>query len=83
MVGRWLQQALVPSLLLLRFLQIIYGGAGYQGPMQDVWIFNTLQGGWSRAAVSGEQPAAREMHTGCMVGDTTLLVYGGRGAEFK
>ncbi|GFR48802.1 hypothetical protein Agub_g10753 [Astrephomene gubernaculifera] len=62
---------------------IVYGGAGYQGPMQDVWFYNTLQNSWSRPVVSGQHPAAREMHTGCMVDPTTLLVYGGRGAEFK
>ncbi|GLC47994.1 hypothetical protein PLESTB_000047500 [Pleodorina starrii] len=62
---------------------IVYGGAGYQGPMQDLWIYNTLQNSWSRPVVSGPQPQAREMHTGCMVDPTTLLVYGGRGAEFK
>lgn len=61
----------------------MYGGAGYQGPMSDVWIFNTLQNGWTRPNVSGEQPPAREMHTGVMVDPTTLLIYGGRGAEFK
>ncbi|PNH12850.1 Tip elongation aberrant protein 1 [Tetrabaena socialis] len=62
---------------------IVYGGAGYQGPLQDVWIYNSLQNSWNRPVVSGEQPAAREMHTGCMIDSTTLLVYGGRGAEFK
>ncbi|PNW72026.1 hypothetical protein CHLRE_16g685500v5 [Chlamydomonas reinhardtii] len=62
---------------------LVYGGAGYQGPMSDVWIFNTLQNGWTRPNVSGEQPPAREMHTGVMVDPTTLLIYGGRGAEFK
>lgn len=127
--------------------QIVYGGAGYQGPMGDIWIFNSLQvsqawvshgphetstgasdaparegrnnsngrcvhtaaampcgrvapipalplathhttprllqGSWNRAAVSGPQPPAREMHTGCMVNSRTLLIYGGRGPEFK
>ncbi|KAG2435747.1 hypothetical protein HXX76_006943 [Chlamydomonas incerta] len=62
---------------------VVYGGAGYQGPMNDVWIFNTLQNGWTRPAVSGEQPPGREMHTGVMVDPTTLLIYGGRGPEFK
>ncbi|GIL92711.1 hypothetical protein Vretifemale_20168 [Volvox reticuliferus] len=62
---------------------IVYGGAGYQGPMQDLWIYNTLQNAWSRPTVSGDQPQAREMHTGCMVDTTTLLVYGGRGSNFK
>ena len=63
--------------------QIVYGGAGYQGPMQDIWIWNSLQGGWSQAAVSGQQPPAREMHAGCMVDAHTLLVYGGRGDGSK
>ncbi|KAG2451277.1 hypothetical protein HYH02_003883 [Chlamydomonas schloesseri] len=62
---------------------LVYGGAGYQGPMNDVWIFNTLQGGWTRPTLSGEQPPGREMHTGVMVDSTTLLIYGGRGPEFK
>ncbi|EFJ49559.1 hypothetical protein VOLCADRAFT_117258 [Volvox carteri f. nagariensis] len=62
---------------------IVYGGAGYQGPMQDLWIYNTLQNSWSRPTVAGAQPQSREMHTGCMVDDTTMLVYGGRGPNFK
>jgi hypothetical protein len=51
--------------------------------MQDLWIFNTLQRSWSRPSVSGAQPQAREMHTGCMLDPTTLLVYGGRGPNYK
>ncbi|KXZ55710.1 hypothetical protein GPECTOR_2g1260 [Gonium pectorale] len=76
-------KALDPSTWTWSDVELVYGGAGYQGPMQDVWIYNTLQNGWSRPAIAGEQPAAREMHTGCMVDSTTMLVYGGRGAEFK
>ena len=63
------------------FLQLLYGGSGYQGPLSDVWVFNCEQSCWSRPTISGQQPAGREMHAGCMVDDTTLCVYGGRAAD--
>jgi hypothetical protein len=62
-------------------MQIIYGGAGYQGPLGDVCIYNAAQNAWSRPAVSGEQPSAREMHAAVMLNASTMLVFGGRGDQ--
>ncbi|MEW5317519.1 MAG: hypothetical protein WDW38_008807 [Sanguina aurantia] len=62
---------------------LVYGGAGYSGPLSDVWVFNTLTRSWSRPTVRGSHPAAREMHTGLMLDSTRMLVYGGRGANNK
>lgn len=64
-------------------MQLVYGGAGYNGPLSDVWVFNPLQRSWSRPTIRGAHPAAREMHTGLMLDDTRMLVYGGRGANNK
>lgn len=65
-------------------MQLVYGGAGMQGgPLADVWIFNIAQRAWSRPNVGGAAPPAREMHSGTMVGDKRMLVFGGRGLENK
>mmetsp|Transcript_27095 Transcript_27095/g.59195 ORF Transcript_27095/g.59195 Transcript_27095/m.59195 type:complete len:337 (-) Transcript_27095:669-1679(-) len=60
---------------------LVYGGSGHQGTLSDVWLFNVDQGSWSRPSVSGQHPAGREMHSGVMVDDTTMLVYGGRSSD--
>lgn len=62
-------------------VQLIYGGSGYQGTLNDIWIFNPGQRSWTRPSPTGEAPAGREMHCGCMVDKTTLLVYGGRATD--
>lgn len=63
--------------------QIVFGGAGAQGPLGDLWTFDISSRQWSEPATSGEAPAAREMHTGTMVDDTRMLIYGGRGPDGK
>jgi len=60
---------------------IVFGGVGPVGHMNDVWIFNADQRGWTCPHVSSPKPAAREMHAGAMLDETTLLVYGGRCAS--
>ncbi|GAX80078.1 hypothetical protein CEUSTIGMA_g7516.t1 [Chlamydomonas eustigma] len=62
---------------------VIYGGSGEQGTLSDVWIFNVEQSAWSHASSSGAAPLGREMHSGCMINETSMLVYGGRGADGK
>ena len=49
--------------------------------MNDVWIFNTDQRGWSCPEIKSDKPCAREMHSGTMVDATTMLVYGGRSSS--
>lgn len=53
------------------------------GALSDVWVFNPAQRSWSNPSVAGTPPAAREMHTGTMLDDARMLVFGGRGAEYK
>ncbi len=65
----------------LCYTQVIYGGSHYHGPLSDVWVFNPAQGAWSQPTITGEAPAAREMHSGCMVDSHTMLVYGGRASD--
>ncbi len=60
---------------------MIYGGSGEQGTLADVWIFNVANGAWSHASPSGTAPPAREMHSGCMVDEESMLVFGGRAAD--
>eukprot|EP00955_Chlamydomonas_euryale_P047115 353590-Chlamydomonas_euryale.AAC.10 len=36
---------------------------------------------WQHISPQGTPPAAREMHSSCMLGETTMLVYGGRAAD--
>lgn len=64
-------------------VQLVFGGVGDSGQMNDVWIFNTDQRGWTHAVVGGDKPCPREMHSGTMVDSTTMLIYGGRAAGGK
>lgn len=64
-------------------MQAVFGGAGAQGPLGDLWLFDLTSRQWSQPTTSGEPPAAREMHTGTMVDDTRMLIYGGRGPDGK
>ena len=64
-------------------MQIVFGGAGAQGPLGDLWLFDLTSKQWSQPATKGEPPVAREMHTGTMVDDTRMLIYGGRGPDGK
>ena len=62
-------------------VQVVFGGAGAQGPLGDLWVFDLTSRQWSEPATHGDPPAAREMHTGTMVDDTRMLIYGGRGPD--
>lgn len=64
-------------------VQAVFGGAGAQGALGDLWMFDVNSRQWSQPAASGEAPAPREMHTGTMVDDTRMLIYGGRGPDGK
>jgi len=60
---------------------LIYGGSSVQGTLSDLWLFNVTAGMWQHISPQGTPPAAREMHSSCMLGETTMLVYGGRAAD--
>lgn len=60
--------------------QLVFGGVGEGGHLDDVWVFNTAQAGWTAPSVGAAKPRAREMHSGTMLDATTMLVYGGRDA---
>lgn len=62
-------------------LQLIFGGAGHQGPLNDLWIFNTLSRQWTAVESNGMPPMPREMHSGTMADDSRMIVFGGRGTE--
>lgn len=64
-------------------MQVVFGGAGAQGPLGDLWVFDLTSRQWSQPATQGDPPAAREMHTGTMVDDARMLIYGGRGPDGK
>eukprot|EP00775_Hariotina_reticulata_P006858 gene6858-7074_t len=62
---------------------LVYGGAGLQGPLGDVWLFNCQQQSWScphihTSSSSQPLPTAREMAAGVMLDADRLLVFGGR-----
>eukprot|EP00873_Tetraselmis_striata_P045080 jgi/Tetstr1/465344/TSEL_010030.t1 len=59
---------------------LVFGGVGEGGHLDDVWVFNTAQAGWTAPSVGAAKPRAREMHSGTMLDATTMLVYGGRDA---
>jgi hypothetical protein len=42
-------------------LQLVYGGAGANGLLGDVWLFNTQTACWSRAEVGPEHGASLAM----------------------
>ena len=48
------------------------------GTLGDIWIFNTGDRTWITPVAEGKPPCPREMHTGTMVTDGRLLVFGGR-----
>jgi len=60
---------------------VVYGGAGAQGTLGDVHCFDTETLTWTRPAIGGQAPAAREMAAGCMLADGRLFVHGGRSPE--
>eukprot|EP00891_Asterochloris_glomerata_P002816 jgi/Astpho2/2816/Aster-x1100 len=62
-------------------VQLIFGGAGHQGPLNDLWIFNTLSRQWTAVESDGMPPMPREMHSGTMADDSRMIVFGGRGTE--
>lgn len=64
-------------------LQVVFGGAGAQGPLGDLWLFDLASRQWSQPDTKGEPPAPREMHTGTMIDETRMLIYGGRGPDGK
>ena len=51
-----------------------------QGTLGDLWLFNTATRTWIAPLAEGTPPCPREMHSGTMVSDGRLLVYGGRSA---
>mmetsp|Transcript_7112 Transcript_7112/g.12311 ORF Transcript_7112/g.12311 Transcript_7112/m.12311 type:complete len:345 (+) Transcript_7112:166-1200(+) len=57
---------------------LVFGGASQTGPMNDVWIFDTASGEWSRPTVKGQAPAPREMHSAVYVEGHGIIIYGGR-----
>ena len=61
--------------------QLVFGGAGMQGTLGDLWLFNTGSRTWIAPVVEGAPPCPREMHSGSMVSDSRLLIYGGRSAK--
>lgn len=62
-------------------LQLVFGGAGLQAPLADVWVFDTLAATWNRPGVTGCVPAAREMGAGVLLEGDKLAVFGGRAAD--
>lgn len=63
-------------------MQLVYGGAGMQGgPLGDAWMFNVTAASWSSLQAKGSAPPPREMHSGTMVDDSRMLVFGGRGTD--
>ena len=60
--------------------QLVFGGAGMQGTLGDLWLFNTGSRTWIAPVAEGQPPCPREMHSGSMVSDSRLLIYGGRSA---
>ena len=59
-------------------LQLVFGGAGMHGTLGDIWIFNTGDRTWITPVAEGKPPCPREMHTGTMITDGRMLVFGGR-----
>ena len=59
-------------------VQVIFGGAGDSGLLNDVWVFDTQGHRWQCPTVRGPAPIPREMHTATTVSPTELLVFGGR-----
>ena len=64
---------------------LVFGGASPNGVHADVYVFDTETRTWTNAKVSADDgvrvPAPREMHSGIMADDCTMVVYGGRGAD--
>ena len=60
------------------WVQLVFGGAGMHGTLGDIWIFNTGDRTWITPVAEGKPPCPREMHTGTMITDGRMLVFGGR-----
>ncbi|KAK9829964.1 hypothetical protein WJX72_008920 [[Myrmecia] bisecta] len=60
---------------------LVFGGAGMNGLLGDVWVFNSLTRQWTHPSIQGTPLSAREMHSGTMVSPSHMVVYGGRRAD--
>lgn len=59
---------------------LVFGGAGQDRPLNDVWVFDPQAARWTFPTLKGELPAPREMHTLTSVGGDRALLLGGRDA---
>ena len=59
---------------------LVFGGAGQDRPLNDVWVFDPETARWTFPTLGGELPVAREMHTLTEVGGGRALLLGGRDA---
>lgn len=57
----------------------LFGGAGAQGPNNDLWSFSSQ--GWNKLKPSGTAPSARSGVEGAIVEGPSMIVFGGAGAS--
>ena len=83
MIGSWRRFLARPQLMdtIAAGLQLLFGGSSYAGPLNDLWIFNTLSRQWTAVSAQGIPPAPREMHSGTMADESRMIVFGGRGTD--
>lgn len=61
-----------------RGLVVLIGGAGENGNLNDVWIFDVVSDAWRQMSPSGEAPSARASHDAVYVRERkSIIVFGG------
>lgn len=57
---------------------VLYGGNTQDGPVSDVWFFDSASDSWAQSAVDGEGPSPRFGHDAVWLPDGIMFIFGGR-----
>lgn len=77
MLGRETELFVPKSQLTQSLRLVVFGGGGkLKKRLNDIWIFDTVAGRWSKCDSLNERPAARTYHTAEIL-NQFLLIFGG------
>ncbi len=62
-------------------LMYIYGGEGENGPLNDLWSYNSTTNTWQQEQLSGPGPVARHGHAITTLTDGSEIIVGGTDAD--
>jgi hypothetical protein len=60
---------------------VLYGGNTQDGPVSDVWFFDSASDSWTQPEAIGEEPSPRFGHDAVWLPGGVMLIFGGRDAS--